>query len=441
MTDSSGQAFTGEFDPATARILPSDTVTHVHLLRHGEVADFTRRVVRGQMDVELSPRGREHNAALARWFARVEPQPDVVYTSDLVRCGALAEELGALVQRVPIVDVRLREQSMGRWEGRTWAEITEAEPRAVTAYWDDYHGARPTGGESVEDLEVRVLGWWREILARSSGKRVAVVTHIGVIRVLLCHWLGLEGSQALRFTPATASHTAVEIGEAGAVVAAIGERPWSYAGVVGDARAALSATAPRVRGADDFAARTARPERGAIRLALAGSAGTGKTTLGRRIAAELGLQFIEERMRQRLETGFDLHDLTPERWRALMAQDWAEQRDLEDSAQPGFVADRSSFDYAAFWLHYGLYEDVEPTEVWMRRMFAEVERYDRILVFPWGSLPLAPDGVRSTNRWTQLRFQALLEGLLERFAPPSKILRVPPTPDFESRLAFVLRSL
>jgi broad specificity phosphatase PhoE len=230
MSDTSGQAFTGRFDPATSAILPSAQATQVHLLRHGEVAELTQRVVRGQMDVELSPRGRAHGTALARWFANVEARPTRLFASDLVRCTALAGELGELVALPPRLDARLREQSMGAWEGRTWAEITRAEPAAVTAYWDDYYRARPQGGESLQDLERRVLDWWQETFARDAGERIAVVTHIGVIRVLLSHFLNLPASQSLRFAPATASHTCVTLGEAGAVVLSLGERPWTHSG-------------------------------------------------------------------------------------------------------------------------------------------------------------------------------------------------------------------
>lgn len=454
MSGSRGQAFTGVFDTETTKILPSSEVTHLHLLRHGEVGDLTLRMVRGQMDVPLSPRGRHQQRELARWFAGTEPRPDRLFTSDLVRCTELAGELGALVRRAPEVDRRLREQSMGRWEGHTWEEVTRAEPSAVTAYWEDYFRARPTGGESVADLEARVLGWWRETLARHRGERLAVVTHIGAIRVLVCHFLGLAGSQALRFAPATASHTHIMLGAAGAVVSAIGERPWSFAAESAQAIVAevlqAPATAERsvARGSrSDCDTRETMPLRKARvtlprpKIALSGSAGTGKTTLGRRLAAELGLVFLEERMRRRLESGFDLHGLTPQAWRALMDEDWSAQRAAEEGALEGFVSDRSSLDFAAFWLHYGLHEDVGPTEAWMERMAAGARHYDRILLFPWGGLPLEHDGVRSTNRWTQLRFQTILEGVLERFARPGAVVRVPPTDDFERRMSFVLEAL
>lgn len=413
----SGQAFTGGFDAITERILPSRVVTHVHLLRHGAVQGMEQRIVRGQLDEPLSSRGRAESAALALWFARNEPRPDVVVSSDLARCRELAESVAKECGAPLELDTRLREQSMGRWEGLTWAEITAAEPETVTAYWNDYFHALPSGGESFQALTLRVATFWEELLARCAGRRVLVVTHIGVIRVLLCRALGVPGEQALRFAPATASHTALQIGEAGCVLNALGERPWLFESP--RAPAASAAAAPR-------------------RIAISGSAGTGKTTLGRRLAEELGVPFLEERMRRRLEDGFDVHSLTLADWRALVEGDWQAQRAEEERCARGFVADRSSLDYAAFWLHYGLHDERAETERFLARAFAEALRYDRIVVCPWGGPPIVHDGVRSTNRWTQLRFQALVEGLLERFVDPARVLRLALDTSVEERVARVL---
>ncbi|MBK7875269.1 MAG: histidine phosphatase family protein [Planctomycetes bacterium] len=449
----SGQAFTGRFDAITARILPSSLVTHVHLLRHGTVQGMEQRIVRGQLDEPLSSAGRAESAALARWFARNEPRPDRIVSSDLVRCrelaGLVARESGAPLE----LDPRLREQSMGRWEGLTWAEITAAEPENVRAYWNDYFHVQPSGGESFQELTLRVATFWNELLAQHAGERIVVVTHIGVIRVLLCELLGVPGEDALRFAPAVASHTALQLGEAGAVLNALGERPWRFEGAREPttiapgpsvaARDASGVRAPLPRADERGAAstRASATHRVPVRIALSGSAGTGKTTLGRRLADALGVPYLEERMRRRLEQGFDPSRLGHGEWRELMEEDWAAQRAAEDAAVHGFVADRSSIDFAAFWLHYGLHDDRETTERWMARRFADSQHYDRIVLCPWGGPPIVDDGVRSTNRWAQLRYQTTLEGLLERFCDAQRILRMPLDADLERRTELVLAHL
>ncbi|MES2641818.1 MAG: histidine phosphatase family protein [Myxococcota bacterium] len=203
------------FDKPTMRIIPSASVVRVHLFRHGEVAGS--RVCRGQSDARLSPRGEAQSAAAAEWLRRAYPAPDVVITSDLSRCTTLARHLSP----TPILVPALREQDMGRWDGRGWEDLTIDDPAGTTAYWDDYVNARPPGGESYGECFARATTWWDA--QEFADQRVVVVTHIGVIRALACHWLGLGPDQALRWAPSYASHSRVLLADAGAVIESFGE--------------------------------------------------------------------------------------------------------------------------------------------------------------------------------------------------------------------------
>ena len=181
-----------------------------------------------------------------------------------------------------------------------------------------------------------------------------------------------------------------------------------------------------------------------LRLAFSGSAGTGKTTLALRLAKDLDLVYVEEGMRRRLNDGLDIHAQTSAEHAALIGELWEEQMTVERehlAAGRGVIADRSPLDYAAFWLHYDLHHDRGATERFFERAAEEARGYDRILLTPWGVLELEADGVRSTNRWSQLRYQALVEGVLERWAGPEQVLRVPATTDFEQRVAAVRSEL
>jgi len=412
-----GQAAREKFEPTTLSIMPNEDVTRISLLRHGEVESFDRRIVRGQLDAALTLRGREQSELVTDWFARALPEQDVLFSSDLSRCGFLArlleERTGLPVQS----DARLREQSMGDWQGRTWDEITAEDGARVTAYWDNYVETTPPNGESLRDLQARVRGWWDEVHAVHAGKHITIVTHIGVIRSLLCSLLDIPLGDALRFAPAVGSYTSLLVSAAGTVVESFGERPWMWS------NQSVGSTKP------------------ALRIALSGSAGTGKTTLGRALADQLGIPFIEEGMRARLEKGLDIHTLDVRGLRSLVRELWLEQREAQEAAGEAFIVDRSSLDYAAFWLHYNLYEEHAQTDEFFAELRASTEHYDRILLFPWGALPIEADGVRATNQWLQLRFQTILEGLLDRYAAGAQVSRVPAASDFDERLRVVLGSL
>ena len=173
------------------------------------------------------------------------------------------------------------------------------------------------------------------------------------------------------------------------------------------------------------------------RIAVTGSAGVGKSTLARRLAAELGLPYIGEGMREYLErTGDNLHELGHARMRELVLRLWEERKEAEAAATRGFVADRAGYDFGAFWLYYQFAAQDAETE----RLLAETlapGRYDGLFLLPWGRIPLVADGVRTPNPYTQLHLQLLLEGLLRRHAPEAVELRAV---GIDERVAEVLAS-
>ena len=62
-------------------------------------------------------------------------------------------------------------------------------PEALTRFWNDPDKYPPPGGEPLARFQARVLDAWSEIVFRHAGQRVLVVSHGGVIRVLLCRLL------------------------------------------------------------------------------------------------------------------------------------------------------------------------------------------------------------------------------------------------------------
>ncbi|MCK6507522.1 alpha-ribazole phosphatase family protein [Myxococcota bacterium] len=358
------------WDAVTLRALPSTEVSHLHLLRHGHVDTGGQRLAYGHLDLPLSAEGRQSSRALLALVRDGLPPVDRVYGSDLSRCAPLATALGEACGAPVALSPLLREQHMGAWEGRSWAELTAADEDRVQAWWADYLHSRAPGGESLADLAARVDRWWAQEAPTLAGRRVVVVTHIGVIRVLLCRALGLPLDQALRWAPARGSHTWLVHGQAGFVLQGMGEKP-------PEPDAPLASAAPR-------------------RLALSGKL-------------------------------------------------WQEQVAREDRAvadHGGYVADRSPWDFAAFWLHYRFASDRRDTERFFAEVRARAADCERILLLPWGVLPLHDDGVRSTNPWLQRHFQACVEGLLARELPPERLLRLPAeATSLPARLQWVVEAL
>lgn len=173
----------------------------IGLLRHGEVQGGAR--YRGTTDDPLTAAGWQQMWAAVGDSARWER----IVASPLARCAHFARAL-ARQRSIPLkLDARVAEMHFGAWEGQTPAEILAAQPQALARFWDDPAAHAPPGAEPLARFAGRVLGAWHEIVCGHAA-RVLLITHGGVIRVILCHVLRLPvqrllhldvGYAALRF--------------------------------------------------------------------------------------------------------------------------------------------------------------------------------------------------------------------------------------------------
>ena len=137
--------------------------------------------------------------------ARLRLPPDTtIISSPLCRARRLAEALGPQVR----TDARLSEIDFGEWEGRRWDDI---ERKAIDDWAADVLNFTPPGGESVADLQRRVIDFASDLAGAFSGPHVALITHAGVIRALLGHWRQLPVAEWTQLKCDFGSITQIEI--------------------------------------------------------------------------------------------------------------------------------------------------------------------------------------------------------------------------------------
>jgi len=168
----------------------------VFFIRHAET-DMAGTFC-GHSNPPVNVRGREQIQKLIS--ALIGEDIKCVFTSDLERAvstaGTLADALA-----VPCVTKRnLREINFGNWEGLTWQRIQELD-KAYAHRWAEAYPKLPApNGESFADFQTRVIAEVTEILNSSDRRQAAVVTHGGVMRVVLQVMCGLPENEAWELT-------------------------------------------------------------------------------------------------------------------------------------------------------------------------------------------------------------------------------------------------
>ncbi len=156
-------------------------MTLVGLLRHGDVAG--NPCFRGITDDPLTQggwqqmrRATDHNHHWNR-----------VISSPLRRCQQFANEYGMQQGLSVIVEERFAEIDFGDWEGRTPAEIMATQSGALKRFWTNPLHYTPPNAEPLIEFSTRVMDAWHNLMYQWRNDRLLVVTHGGVIRVVLCH--------------------------------------------------------------------------------------------------------------------------------------------------------------------------------------------------------------------------------------------------------------
>ncbi|MCU0520024.1 MAG: alpha-ribazole phosphatase [Anaerolineae bacterium] len=164
------------------------------LIRHGETDWNASGRYQGQMDIPLNEAGIRQAEILGRRLRNESSGRHApiaaLYASDLARARQTAEVVGAACGLASQPEPRLRELSFGEWQGLTYQEIGERDPEALASWNRDRVNGRPPGGESLGAMAARVRGFLDEVCRDYKDGKVALVSHGGTIRIILCVLLG-----------------------------------------------------------------------------------------------------------------------------------------------------------------------------------------------------------------------------------------------------------
>lgn len=230
-------------------VVPPGLDATLVLLRHGESTAIVEGRFQGQLDVPLSPVGRRQAALAAARLAQPQATPALpvpsgppieIVHSPLARATETATVVAAAVSAddafdaaIPLrADAGFAEIAQGAWEGRLATEIVERWSDLLEAWHAHPTEAWAPGGESLAQVDARVLPSLRTLLAAlaasdaepaaqtsplvgrghlPTGPWSIIVGHDGVFKVVLLTLLELPLDRFWTFPFALCGISVVEL--------------------------------------------------------------------------------------------------------------------------------------------------------------------------------------------------------------------------------------
>jgi len=184
-------------------------MTQFFLVRHGETEWNREGKYTGQTDIPLNRTGKMQAEEAARQMASV--QPDVIFSSDLIRAVETAEIIARRI-KIPIKkDERLREINQGEWEGMHVDEIKKKFHDLIVSRQTDPLNVAAPGGETIGQVYERVYSALRDICRNYPNGKVVISAHGIVLSIVRIIGGGIPVREVFEYIPENADVIRISI--------------------------------------------------------------------------------------------------------------------------------------------------------------------------------------------------------------------------------------
>lgn len=152
----------------------------IYVIRHGLTPLNKAKKVNGEVDEPLAPEGREQSKAIVTLIPKSVTH---IYVSPLLRARQTAKIINSSLNLPITIANELTEIRMGALAGKSWEEMEnglELKKKHRTVQFDYI----PYGGESFEDVEERILSFFKKIKEKHTNHEILIITHGGMIRLI-----------------------------------------------------------------------------------------------------------------------------------------------------------------------------------------------------------------------------------------------------------------
>jgi len=176
--------------------------TQFWLVRHAIVAEGSRAVLYGRMDVEICPDSLKRQSPIYRALAARLPRNAswVVTPLSRTRLTARAIQRAGYPETPLTIEPGLTEQDLGTWQGLAHAELPARLADAAHPFWPVGANEIPPDGESFAQVVTRVGATIERLAETHKGGNLVCISHGGAIRAAVAHALGVDGKAALHLS-------------------------------------------------------------------------------------------------------------------------------------------------------------------------------------------------------------------------------------------------
>jgi probable phosphoglycerate mutase len=162
--------------------------TTIILVRHCHHDLIGRILVGRKLNVALSAAGTRQAQRLA--VLLVQRGVASIKSSPQLRARQTAEPLAAMLGKPVEIMPEFDEADFGAWSGRAFEQLQN------DCHWQRWNSdratCRPPGGETMHELQSRVLGGLSRVAKAHPGRCIAVVTHAEPTRAAVLHYRGMS---------------------------------------------------------------------------------------------------------------------------------------------------------------------------------------------------------------------------------------------------------
>ena len=155
--------------------------TQIYLIRHGESEGNKRRAFLGHTDLDLTETGHSQAQNTAEFLKDIDA--DVIYSSDLKRAYSTALHTAKMKKLDIVKSKNLREIYAGEWENGLFCDLEKNFKESYKVWLGNIGRTKCDGGESVEELQLRIVDEITRIAEENEGNTVLIFTHATPIRV------------------------------------------------------------------------------------------------------------------------------------------------------------------------------------------------------------------------------------------------------------------